>query len=243
MQNYRLPILIASILGCMLIVFVALLSAHQVQLIRGDAQLLSVSATAKATSVPDTATVTVGVVAEGLTAQTVKDQCSSKMNQVISFIKQAGIDDKDIKTSQFYVTPKYNYNKQQQTLVGYQANQTVTVKVKNINKSSQQLEAIIDGAIANGANQVQGVDFSFEDTECLVQKARQQAIAKAKVNASQIANDAGLKLGRIVNVVTSGAGNPEPMFASMALAKSSSTQIEPGSQEVSATVTVIFEIR
>jgi len=243
MENYRLPIWIASILGCVLIIFVVLLNVHQFQLIRGDSQLLSVSATAKAESVQDMAIVTVGVVSEGLTAQAVKDQSSNKMNQVISFIKQSGIDDRDIKTSQFYISPKYSYNNQQQTVVGYQANQTITVKVRKIDKSSQQLQIIIDGAVTHGANQIQGIDFSFEDNDSLVQNARKQAIDKAIANARQIAKDAGLKLGRIVNVITSASGNPEPMFTpNVALAKSTSSQIELGSQEVFATVTVIFKI-
>lgn len=245
MENYRLPIWIASILGCVLIIFVVLLNVHQWQLICGDSQLLSVSATAKVESVQDTAIVTVGVVSEGLTAQVVKDQSSNKMNQVISFIKQAGIDDRDIKTSQFNVSPKYNYSNQQQTVVGYQANQTITVKARGINKSSQQLQTIVDGAVKNGANQIQSIDFAFEDSDGLVQNAQKGAIDKAKANALQITKDAGLKLGRVVNVITSDSGNPEPMLMrNVALAaKSNSSQIELGSQEVSATVTVVFKIR
>jgi uncharacterized protein YggE len=243
MENYRLPIWIASILGCALIIFVALLTVHQFQQIRGDSQLLSVSATAKAEAVPDLAVVTVGVVSEGTTAQAVKNQNSSKMNQVISFIKQTGIEDKDIKTSQFNISPKYNYNNQQQTLVGYQANQTITIKVRNIDKSSQQLDTLVDGAVMNGANQIQGVDFSFEDDDALMQNARKQAIHKAKTNAFQISKDAGIKLGRVVNVITSAGDNPTPMFATnFALAKAAAPQIERGSQAVVATVTVVFEI-
>lgn len=244
MENYRLPIWIASILGCVLIVFVVLLNIHQLQLIRNDSQLLSVSATAKAESTPDIAVVTLGVVSEGSTAQSVKDQSDNKMNQVLSFIKQSGIEARDIKTSQFYISPKYSYSNQQQTLVGYQVNQTITIKVRNIDKSSQQLGVIVDGAIANGANQIQGIDFSFENNENLVQNARKNAINKAKINALQIAQDAGLKLGRIVNVVTADSGNPGPMLThSMALAKANpSSQIELGSQEVFATVTVIFAL-
>lgn len=243
MENYRLPILIACILGCVLIIFVVLLDIHQLQLIRGDSQLLSVSATGKVESIQDMAVVTVGVVSEGLTAQVVKDQSSNKMNQVISFIKQAGIDDKDIKTSQFNISPKYSYSNQQQTVVGYQANQTITVKVRNIDKSSQQLEMVVDGAVMHGANQIQGIDFSFENNEGLVQNARKQAIDKAKANALQISKDAGLNLGRIVNVITSDSGNPEPRFIqNISLAKSTSPQIQLGSQEVSTEVTVVFEL-
>lgn len=244
MENCRLPMCIANILGCLLIIFVVLLNVHQFQLIRGDSKLLNVSATAKAASVPDIAMVTMGVVSEGLTAQSVKDQNSSRMNQVISFIKQSGIDDKDIKTSQFYIAPKYNYSNEKQILVGYQANQTITLKVRNIDKSSQQLETIVDGAVMHGANQIQGIDFYFENNESLVQNAQKLAIDKAKANALQISKDAGLKLGRVVNVITSASDNPRPMLSqNMALAKSDSTQIEPGSQEVFSTVTVVFDIR
>lgn len=244
MENCRLPVRLASILGCLLIVFALLLTVHQFQLIRGASQLLSVAATAKAESVPDLAIVTVGVVSEGLTAQVIKDQSSNKMNQVISFIKQAGIEDKDIKTSQFYIAPKYSYNNQQQTVVGYQANQTITVKVRNVDKSSQQLETLVDGAVMHGANQIQGIDFSFENNEALVQNARKQAIDKAVANAQQIAETAGLKLGRIVNVITSASDNPRLMFSqNVALAKSTSPQIELGTQEVFETVTVVFAIR
>lgn len=244
MEKHRLSIWIANILGCVLIIFVVLLNVNQFKVMRGAPQFLSVAATAKAVSIPDTAIVTVGVVSEGMTAQEVKDQSSNKMNQVIAFVKQAGIDDQDIKTSQFYISPTYNYNNQQRTVVGYQANQTITIKVKNIDQSSQQLEKIVDGAVVHGANQIQGIDFSFADNESLMQNARKQAIDKAKANALQIAKDAGLKLGRIVNVITSSSGHPEPMFATnMSMAKSVSPQIELGSQEVFATITVVFEIR
>ncbi len=244
MENYRLPIWIACILGCALIIFVILLNIRQFQLISVDSQLLSVSATAKAESVQDLAIVTIGVVSEGLTAQVVKDQNSNKMKQVIAFIKLGGIDDKDIKTSQFNISPKYSYNNQQQTVVGYHANQTITVKVRNVDKSSQQLETLVDGAIEHGANQINGIDFSFEDSDTLVKSARKLAIDKAKANAQQISQDAGLKLGRIVNVLTTTSSNPAPMFShNIALAKSSSPQIELGSQEVFETVTVVFEVR
>lgn len=244
MQNYRLPIWIISILGCVLIIFTILLSANQFQLINGGTQLLSVSATGKTEAIQDIAIVTIGVIAEGLTAPITIDQSNNKMNQVLSFIKQSGIDEKDIKTSQFYITPKYSYNNQQQTIIGYQANQTVTVKVRNIDKSSKQLQLVIDGAITHGANQIQGIDFSFDNNENLINNARKQAIDKAKINAQQITTDAGLKLGRIVNVITTTLDNPAPMSVpNIMLAKSSSTTIESGSQEVSATVTVIFEVR
>lgn len=243
MENYRLPLWIASILGCVLIIFFVLMNIHQFQLIRGDSQVLSVAATAKVESIQDLAIVTMGVVSEGLTAQVVKDQSSNKINQLISFIKQTGLDERDIKTSQFYISPKYNYNNQQQTIVGYQANQTIAIKVRNIDKSSQKLEEIVDGAVMHGANQIQGIDFSFENNESLIHNARTQAIDKAIANARQISKDAGLKLGRIVNVITSAASDPTPRFSqNMMLAKSASPQIEVGSQEVSATVTVIFEI-
>lgn len=169
------------------------------------------------------------------------------MNQVIAFIKQQGIDPKDIQTTSFNSSPKYNYSNGQTIISGYQANQTITIKVRHVDKSTSELEKIVNGAIMNGANQIQDVSFSFSDNEQLSQAARKQAIDKAKLKAAEIANEAGLTLGRIVNVVTSESNGNMPMPYAMANAsirtKSNTPRIEPGSQETTESVTLIFQIK
>lgn len=245
MTSNQLPRWIVNAVGILLIIFLALLSLQQLHLLKGPPQTMSVSATGKATMVPDLATVTIGVVSDGASAIEVKDKNNQKINQMIAFIKQQGIDDKDIQTTAFYSSPKYDYTNGQNNIIGYTANQTVTIKIRAIDKSTAQLEKVIDGAVMSGANQVQGINFSFSDDNQLTQTARKQAIELAKQKANEIADEAGLKLGRIVNVITTEsngyAPRPYAMAANVA-AKSTAPNIEPGSQEVTETVTVVFDI-
>jgi uncharacterized protein YggE len=243
----RLPISswIINTLSLLLILFVALLSANQFKALKGEPKILNVTATGKARSAPDLATVFISVISEGQTALDVKNISSQKMNQVIGFIKQKGIDAKDIQTSGFQVSPKYDFSDNKKTILGYQANQTITVKVKNIDKSSEQLNQIVDGVITNGANQIDGVQFSLLNDDEVNQIARKQAIEKAILNAKQIAHDAGLRLGRVVNVITSNTNGSPPMPYQAALAgrANASANVEPGTQEVTETVTLVFQIR
>lgn len=247
MDNYFLPKWMVYTLGVLLIIFLALLSIQQLHTLKAPPQTMSVSATGKATMVPDLATVVIGVVSEGATAIEVKDKNNQKINQMIAFIKQQGVDAKDIQTTAFYSSPKYNYTNGQNNIIGYEANQTVTIKIRAIDKSTAQLEKVIDGAVMSGANQVQGINFSFSDDNQISQTARKQAIELAKQKAKEIADDAGLKLGRIVNVITTEsngfAPRPYAMAANVAgRAQSTAPNIEPGSQEVTETVTVVFDV-
>jgi uncharacterized protein YggE len=130
------------------------------------------------------------------------------------------------------------------------ANQTVTVKVKGVDKSNQQLGKIIDGATNNGANEINGISLSFEDPDNLQQEARKQAIAKAKEKAQVLAREACLTLGKVVTVSEiSGSGYPTPMYdaamgrGGVAMEKSVSPNIEPGIQEITQQMTVVFELK
>lgn len=245
MNNEFLPKWMINTLGALLIIFLILLCLQQWHALKGPSQTMNVTATGKATMVPDLATVTIGVVSDGASAIEVKDKNNQKINQMIAFIKQQGVDDKDIQTTTFYSSPKYNYTNGQNNIIGFTANQTVTIKIRAIDKSTAQLEKVIDGAVMNGANQVQGINFSFSDDNQLSQTARKQAIELAQQKAHEIANVAGLKLGRIVNVMTSESGGFTPRPYAMAVnvaTKSTAPNIEPGSQDVSETVTVVFDV-
>lgn len=245
MDTRFLPKWIMNTLGVLLIIFLVLLSLQQIYLLKGPPQTMSVSATGKANGVPDVAIVTIGVVSEGQTSIEVKDKNNQKMNQVIAFIKEQGIDDKNIQTTGFYASPKYNYENGQSNVTGYQANQTLTVKINHIDQSTTLLEKVVDGAVMNGANQVQGINFSFSDDDELGQIARKQAIGKAKQKAKEIAKDAGLRLGKVINVVTGESSGvvPRPYAMNAAVARvQAAPNIEAGSQEVTETVTLVFKI-
>lgn len=236
---------ILKTLGMLLIILVVLFIINQSKAINSNHQTMSISAEGKVSSVPDLATVRIGVMTDGAILVDVKNQNNQKMHQVISFIEQQGVDKKDIQTTDFYASPKYNYTNGQNNVVGYQANQLITVTLHHINQSRAQLETILDGAVNNGANQIQGVNFSFSNPENLQQQARKQAIEKAKIKAEELTHEAGLHLGRVLNVLEAGSSPNQPYFpAAMSLAreKSVAPDIQPGIQDIVENITLVFEI-
>lgn len=256
-MNEVLPKWLVSALGTLLIVFVALLIAGKAKDLsdtysnKNPKNTMSVSAEGKVSATPDLATVTLGVVSQGKNAAEVQDQNSSKINKIIDFVKQQGITKDDISTSQFNIYPRYDYVSGKNEINGYEARQTITIKVRGINQGTEKLGKVIDGATNNGANEVSGVSLSFEDPDNLRQTARQKAIEKAKEKAEELAKSAGIRLGKVVSVSeSSGYGYPVPMYAegmgggfALDSVKSASPNIEPGSQDIIAQMTVVFEVK
>ena len=126
--------------------------------------------------------------------------------------------------------------------------ETIEIKIHGVDKSTAVLGKILDGATSLGSNQIQGVNFSFDDPDNLKQEARKQAIDKAKQKAQELADQAGLKLGRIVNINDDSVNYPTPVPMAFGMggasdAKSVAPDIQTGSQDVTASITVIFEIK
>lgn len=246
MENTIFPKWMLQLFGLLLNILMIVLILSQLKNMDQNSQTLKVSALGKITATPDVATVTLGVTSQGANPIEVKDKNNQKINQVIAFIKQQNIDTKDIKTTQFYAYPRYNYTNGQNTIVGYQSDQMVTITVRQIDKSRASLEKMVDGAVNNGANNIQGIYFSFSDDTKLRQEARVQAIANAKEKAEELANATDLKLGKIMNVLESGSEYPQPLNAAPATMnferKSTTPTIEPGSQDITESMTVVFKI-
>lgn len=255
-MNNTLPKWLVQGLGGLLIVLVALMvidKANSLQEIlsnKNPKNTISVSAEGKATAAPDLATINLGVLTSGATANDVQNESSKKINSIIDFVKGQGVAKEDISTSQFSIYPQQNYNDGKSTITGYQAQQNITIKVRGVDKSTDKLTAILGGVTNSGANQVNGVSLGFDDPDNLRQIARKQAIDKAKQKAQDLANSAGLKLGKVVNVSEAGGATP-PIPMSYAagmggapdIAKSVAPNIEPGNQDVTAEMTVTFEVK
>lgn len=256
MENY-LPKWLVAGLGSLLIAFVALLivqKAHDLQQTFKNtkpANTISVSGEGKVTATPDLATVTIGVLSQGTTAVDVKNQNNEKVNKITDFIKAQGVDSKDITTSQFSFYPQQENNNGSPKITGYQGNQSVTVKFRGVDKSQDQLNKILDGAVNNGANEINGVNFSVEKPDYLQQQAKKMAIDNAKAKAQELASQAGLKLGKIVSIAESSGGYPGPIMyptdVAMGMggedAKSIAPDIQTGSQEITETMNVVFEVK
>lgn len=256
-MNNLLPKWLAAGLGGLLLVFVALLVVDKSHTLVDAFQdkkpdnTISISAEGKVTATPDLATVNLGVITQGITAADVQSRNNEKINQITAFIKGQGINKEDITTSNFNLYPQRDYRNGQDVIVGYQANQTVSVKVRGIDKSTEQLGKIIDGAANNGANEVTGISLSFDNPDDLKEQAREQAIQKAKEKARQLADTAGLKLGKVISISETGGGYPTPVYdvatrnaaAGGLAAKTITPSIEPGSQDIIEQMTVVFEIK
>ena len=244
-------------LGGLLVIFIALLIIQQSynfrQIIKNQkpTNTISVSAEGKVTATPDLATVSIGVLSQGTTAVDVKNQNNDKVNKVIAYIKQQGIADKDITTSQFSFYPQQDYNNGTPKITGYQGNQSVTVKVHGVDKDQTVLGKILDGAVNNGANEINGVSLSVENPDVLQQQAQEVAIANAKVKAQALAKAAGLTLGKVVSVSETGSNYPVPMPYAMdsvsgfggAAVKSVAPNIQTGSQDITENMSVTFEVK
>jgi uncharacterized protein YggE len=257
MENNLLPKWLVSGLGGLLIVFVAILVVQKSYDLNASfknqrpANTISVSGMGKVSAVPDLATVSIGVQSQAASATDVKNQNNDKVNKVIAFIKSQGLDDKDIKTSDYSLQPQYQYSTNgKPSINSYTLNQSVVVKVHGVDKNTDTLNKIIDGAVNAGANQVYGSNLSVEDPSSLQEKAQESAIADAKQKAEKLAKAAGLTLGKVVSVSEAGAPRyPGPIpyaldsFAGQGSAKSVAPDIQTGSQEISETMTVIFEVK
>lgn len=247
---------IATLVGTLLSIFLAILIAEKgysvyktFSNLKPD-NVMSVSAEGKVKAVPDTATVNLGVLTQATTAEKAQESNTQKINKIISFIKGEGVPETDIQTADYNIYPSYD-NKS--VITGYQVSQSVRVSVKGIDgDNKEKLEKILAGVTTNGVNQINGVSMSFDDPDELRQQAREQAIEKAKQKAEELAAASGLKLGKILSVSESGIGGVIPYAkdgyggaSNMAMAERSmaAPSFEPGLQDVTATMTVTFEVK
>ena len=212
---------------------------------------ITVSSTSEVYAKPDLALVSFSVVNEAKTANQTLKQNTEKMNAVISAVKKQGIEEKDLKTTNFSIYPRYEwrgrtglppYPQGKRVLVGYEVTQSLEVKIRALNKIGEILQAAIDA----GANQVGNLEFTIDNQDELKKQARGQAINEAKVKAQELASQLGLKLVRIVNFSEGGVVPPMPSFYAMdeAIGKggAEAPEIETGESKIQVTVTITYEI-
>jgi uncharacterized protein YggE len=203
----------------------------------------SVTGEGKVSVPPDIAVISAGVQAQGNTAKIAQDQLNKNMNAVSAAVKVAGVDSKDIQTSGYNINPTYNYQTGGQRITGYQASSNLTIKVRAIDRAN----AVIDAATGAGATNVGGITFDVDDKTKAQNEARQKAVADAKSKAENAARIAGFSLGKIINYSEDfgNAVRPIPMLAKADLAGGGGvpTQVETGTNEITVTVTLSYQIQ
>ena len=208
-----------------------------------DGTLLSVSAQAEASRVPDVASLSTGVVTQAADANAALAANAKQMNQVMAAIKAAGIAEKDIQTSGINVSPQYKYtDNQPPAITGYQASNTVSIKVREIGK----LGEVLDALVASGANQVNGPSFEIDEPEAVYDEARRAALEKARQRAQMYAKSLDLKVRRIVSISEGGGFQPPQPMMRMAKAEAfdaaGASPVSPGETTLTANLDVVFEL-
>ena len=206
-----------------------------------DGTLLSVSSRAEARKAPDIATFSAGVVTQAADGNAALRQNAEQMNRVLAAIKAAGVADKDVQTSGISLNPQYRYEENQPPrITGYQASNTVTVKLRDVAKMGQVLDALV----ASGANQINGPSFGIDDPEPLYDRARLDALKAARARAETYAGALGVRVRRIVSISEGGAAMPSPMprMAMMKAEAYDSTPVAAGESSVSVNLDVVFEL-
>lgn len=197
----------------------------------------------KVTAVPDVAKIQLGYsILKSTVAEAQKDN-TTKMNGMVEKLKKDfKIDPLDIQTLNYSISPQYDWTSGRQILKGYTVSQDLSVKVRNLDKVSQ----ILDAAGQVGMNQIGSLSFEIDQPEQLKQQAREKAIAQAKDKAEALAKVVGVKLGQIISFSESSTDSqPIPMYSlnKMAADVSGATPaVEAGSNEIKITATVEYEI-
>jgi len=207
-------------------------------------QGITVSGEGKVSGVPDTAVLSLGVSSVKSTVKDARDEAAGTMQNVINAIKGDGVAEKDVQTTQYDISPEYDYPQNgSPKLTGYRVTNTVTVKVRDVNNTSK----VLDDVTAAGGDivQVQGISFTIDNPETLQDQARGNAVNDAKARAQRIADTAGVKLGAPISISEGTNVQPMPVYAGAA-AKSElaapSTPIETGQLNIDITVQVVFAI-
>lgn len=203
---------------------------------------LDVVATGEVTRVPDIVRINAGVVTQAQTAGDAIRQNATRMAAVRAALTRAGIEARDIQTSNVSLQPDYRYAENQPPqLVGYRAANEVNVRFRDIAQSGR----ILDALVAEGANQINGPNLGVERPEAALDEARTAAIATARARADLYARTLGMRVVRILSVSEPGAVQmpPVPMLRMQAANAEAATDIAPGEQVLSVNLTVSFELQ
>lgn len=209
---------------------------------------ITVSDTGEIYVKPDLALTTFSVTNEAKTVTEAINKNTEKMNAVIGFIKDQGVEEKDLKTTTFNIYPRYEwyekigippYPQGRRVLVAYEVRQSLEVKIRDMEKIGD----IIQGATDSGANQVGDLQFTVDNLDEFRKQAREQAIEKAKAKAGELASQLEVNLVRITNFSESGVvPRYYELEKAVGMGVEEVPQIETGENKIEVTVTITYEI-
>jgi uncharacterized protein YggE len=233
MYRYALPLLAASLL--------ATPAAAEVQ-VNTNGPIVELTVNESVEAEPDIVTVSAGVSTQARTAVEAMRLNATQMTSVIDRIKALGIAERDIQTTGISLGAMYDYNQQTQRQVfrGYQASNRVSVKLRQIDRTGEVLDALV----AAGATDLNGPDWSIDDDTAARAQARRKAMETAHAQALEYARGAGYSDIRLLEVSETIARQPPMPYLRQVRAEASlaSTPVQPGMVQSGVTVQVTYEM-
>ena len=215
---------------------------------------ITMTAEGEALAVADIASFTFSVSEEGTTSDEAQKKASEKINKALEYFKANAVEEKDIKTEDYSIYPKYenvvpcrmfDCPVSEPKIIGYTVNQSIRIKIRDAENTSKFLEELTKFKI----NNISGISFTIDDTDALYELAQKDAIAKAEVKAQTLAKELGVKLGDVVSFSEdSGPYNPAYGMGGDAMMETSmkssvAPEIPKGENKYTARVYVTYELK
>lgn len=200
----------------------------------GEATGITVTGQGTVSGAPDRADFSFGVESQGDTAGEALATNGAAATRVIDAVRAAGVAAEDVQTQQVSVHSRYS--SEGQAIVGFTATNTVTAALRHLEKAG----SVIEAAVAGGANAIHGPTFAVSQRTDLYAAALVAGFADAKAKAEVLAGVTGVTLGEVVSVVED-VPSFAPRLARQAV-ELSGPPLEPGLQEIQATLIVTFSI-
>jgi len=237
---------ILILLGMILVAGVVVLAIIRDRIVNYPQNQVSVVGQGRVSYEPDIANVTLGVQIDKVAkAEEALKQLNERMDKIVAALKAKGIAAEDIKTQNYSLLPQYDYNNGVASTSGFNANEQLVVKVKDIKTDSNKLSQIVEEASRAGANQIVGITFDLSNLEALKQQARLAAITDAKSKAGILAAAAGVQLGDIIgwweNVVQ--APYLSSSYSSGMGGGGSAPVVPGGSQEIVVEINLNYRVK
>jgi len=253
-KGVLLLVVLFNIFLVLLVVFYGTAAWKEIKTIRGPKLQISVQGEGKVAAKPDVLKLTASVSTEGASLIDAQKENTERSNAVTDFLKKSGVVEKDVKTASYNIYPQYSYPRpcrilpcledETPKLTGYQIHHTLAITIRDVNKAGE----ILTGAVEAGANEVSGLEFAIDEPDALKAEARKKAIDNAQTKAERLAEGLGKRVGKIVAFGESGFFPGPIPFAAESFGKGGggimpSPEIQPGENEITVNVSVVYEFR
>ena len=203
-----------------------------------NARQVTVNGSGQVQGVPDTLTADVGIEFTAPDVTTAMNQTNERQQAVITAVQNAGVDPKDIRTTEVSLQPQYGGTAG--TITGYRAANSIRVTIRKLDSASHVLGVIV--GTGGDATRINSVHYSIDDDSQLLKDARARAFQDAKNRAEQYAQLAGLRLGQVVSISEGSAAAPPAPTPMPRAPMATDVPLAPGQQTVNFSVTVVWQL-